>query len=353
MLKNLMNNFYFGKAGKADLTVEDMPTTRGQLFKETLRVRLSALVRLNLMYLVVWLPTIIVLALTAMGAMNVMNQMDLGDGTSTLTRYVEEAQVQAQAENASDAVKEAAGMDPGQVLDAGQVLDVLYSLLFSTLIWLFPCIAITGPATAGVAYVTRNWARDEHAFIWSDFKDAVKDNWKQALPVSIITGLLPLVVFVAWRFYGAQAATSAFYVLPQVLVLMLGIVWMLTVTYLYPLMVSYKLSFKDLIRNGLLLAVARLPMSVGIRLLHCVPVALGALVIYSLSPQWGALGLAAWYIIIGYSLSRFITASYTNGVFEKYINPRIEGAPVNAGLYVDEDTDEDDDDADEGVTEEK
>ena len=343
MLKNLMNNFYFGKAGKADLTVEDMPTTRGQLFKETLRVRFSALIRLNLMYLVVWLPTIILLALTAMGAMNVINQMDLGDGTSTLTRYVEDAQLQAQAENASEAVREAAGMDPGQVLNAEQVLDSLYSLLFSALLWLFPCVAITGPATAGVAYVTRNWARDQHAFIWSDLKDAMKENWKQALPVSVITGALPLVVFVAWRFYGAQAATSPFFVLPQVLVLMIGIIWMLTVTYLYPLMVTYQLRFRELLRNGLVLAVARLPMSVGIRLLHCVPVLLGAAVIYFLSPQWGSLGLAFYYIIIGYTLSRFVTASYTNGVFEKYINPRIEGAPVNQGLYVDTEEDEADD----------
>ena len=348
MFKNLMNNYFYGKAGKADLNVEDMPATRPQLFRETLRVRFSALIRLNLMYLVVWLPTIVILAMGGATAMNAMNQMDLGDGTSSLTRYVAEAQDQAQEADASEAVKEAAQMNPGQVLSAQQVVDALYSVLFSTLLWLFPCIAITGPATAGVTYVTRNWARDEHAFIWSDFKDAVKDNWKQALPVSVITGALPLVVFVAWRFYGAQAEASPFFIVPQVLVLMIGIIWSISVTYMYPLMVSYKLRFSELMRNALLIAVARLPMSVGIRLLHCVPCLIAGVVIYFFSPQWGALGLAAYYILIGYTLSRFVTASYTNAIFERFINPRIEGAPVNKGLYLEPDEDEDEDSAEDG-----
>ena len=53
----------------------------------------------------------------------------------------------------------------------------LQNSILRLLAWLIPCIAITGPLTAGICYVTRNWARDEHAFIWSDFRDAVKENW--------------------------------------------------------------------------------------------------------------------------------------------------------------------------------
>ena len=45
-------------------------------------------------------------------------------------------------------------------------------------------------------------------------------------------------------------------------------------------------------------------------------------------------------MIIGFSLSRFITASYTNAVFDRYINPRIEGAKVNQGLREKEEDDD-------------
>ena len=42
------------------------------------------------------------------------------------------------------------------------------------------------------------------------------------------------------------------------------------------------------------------------------------------------------------SMSRFIFASYTNGIFDKFINSHIEGAKVNQGIASeDEDDDED------------
>jgi len=41
-----------------------------------------------------------------------------------------------------------------------------------------------------------------------------------------------------------------------------------------------------------------------------------------------------------------VGASFTNAVFDKYINVKIEGAQVNRGLYVEEDDDEDGEDAD-------
>ena len=98
---------------------------------------------------------------------------------------------------------------------------------------------------------------------------------------------------------------------------------------------------RDVIRNGLLLAVARLPMSVGIRLLHCMPAIICGALIYLWNPMIGMLILFGWYFLIGFSLSRFVTASYTNAVFDRYINPRIEGAKVNQGLRKPEDDEED------------
>ena len=209
---------------------------------------------------------------------------------------------------------------------------------------LIPCVTITGIVTPGVAYVTRNWSRDEHAFIWSDFKDAVKENWKQGIVLSLVTSLVPIIVYTCWNFYGSLASTqSAFMMVPQVLVLMVGVIWYLAITYMHPLIVSYKLKMKDVVRNGVLLAIARLPMSVGIRLLHCVPMIIGVGLAFFVSPMYCILGLFAYYLIIGFSLSRFVTASYTNGVFDRFINSKIEGAVVNRGLNTEADDDEDED----------
>ena len=58
--------------------------------------------------------------------------------------------------------------------------------------------------------------------------------------------------------------------------------------------------------------------------------------------------LCGYYMLIGFSLSRFITASYTNAVFDRFINSRIEGARVNQGLKAPED-DEDEEETENGT----
>ena len=310
MFGKFMNNYYYGKSGKGDYNKEDLPTNRWQLFWEMLRVRLSGLCRLNLMYLVAWLPTMLVLLFGITGILTGLMGED------------------------------------GELVANADVL--LMGMVQTTLLLLVPCITITGIATPGVAYVTRNWSRDEHAFIWSDFKDAVKLNWKQGVLTALITGILPLAVWVGWDFYGEMAnTTSVWMIVPQMLVLMIGILWSLAVTYMHPLIVTYQLKFKDVLRNAFLLAIARLPMSVGIRLLHCLPLVIAVLLALVVNPLYCVMGLFFYYALIGFGLSRFITASFTNAVFDKYINSQIEGAVVNRGLNTEVEDDDFDDEEEE------
>lgn len=336
MFGRMMNNYYYGKSGKGDFRKEDMPSNRWQLFMDTLRTRFSALVRLNLLYALIFLPTMIVLMLNFTNFLSGLSTMIMIQDND-YARYVEIMQEQGSEVKITE---EDYNTLKGSELNMSAYMD---STLYSTLLWLIPCLAITGPFTAGLSYVTRNWARDEHAFIWTDFKDALKANWKQSLILSAITSVLPAAVYVGWRFYGQMASQNMIMIVPQVLVVLVSVIWALSITYMHPLVVSYELKTMDVIRNGLLLGVARLPMSVGIRLLHCVPGLIGAAIAFLWEPMYAMLFLFAWYVLIGFSLSRFITASYTNAVFDRYINSRIEGAKVNRGLRSDEDDDGDDD----------
>ena len=336
MFGRMMNNYYYGKSGKGDFRKEDMPENRWELFWDTLRTRLASLFRLNLIYMLIWLPAIITLVTSSIGIItNVNTVLSAQDGS--LKAMVEaSAGTENELNYTDENIAEIAKINP---------MDLVSSSVYRMLLILIPCIAITGPFTAGLSYVTRNWARDEHAFIWSDFMDAVKANWKQSLVLSVITGLLPLVVYVGWQFYGQMALKQPFMTIPQILTLMIAVIWAICITYLHPLAVTYELKMKELLRNGLLLGVARLPMSVGIRLLHCVPLLLGVLLGYFWNPIYAVMIIAAYYILIGFSLSRFVTASYTNAVFDRFINSRIEGAVVNRGLRQDtEDEDEEESD---------
>ena len=335
MFGRMMNNYYYGKSGKGDFRKEDLPQNRRELFRDTLKTRLSALCRINLLYMLIFLPTMIMLMVFFTNTLSTTSNLMMIE-QNDYASYVEQMQ---EAEQEVRISEEDYNALKSQAINYNDLLD---SALFRALIWLVPCLAITGPFTAGLSYVTRNWARDEHAFIWTDFKDAVKANWKQSLVLSVITSVLPLLVYVGWRFYGQMAEKNPVMVVPQVLVLLIALIWSISITYMHPLAVTYELKMKDLIRNGLLLGVARLPMSVGIRLLHCVPAVIGGILIWFWNPMIGMLILFGYYVLIGFSLSRFVTASYTNAVFDRFINPRIEGAKVDQGLYKPEEDEEDD-----------
>lgn len=314
-----MNSYYYGKSGKGDYTPDDLPKNRWQLFMEMLRTRMSGLCRMNLMYFVAWLPAMIAISLWVVSFGVALNNSFPVDEAGNIIEEVAANGVQS-------------------------FWQTLNDMNFMTLLILIPCIAITGPFTAGLSYVTRNWARDEHAFPWADYKDAIKANWKQGLLVSTITGCVPFLVYICWRFYGDMAVGNAVWVIPQMLILMLGILWALAVTYMYPMMVTYQMNFRTIIRNSFILAVGRLPGSVGIRLLHCVPTVLFTVIFLLTLQPWVLMLLFAYYLVFGFAFSRFITASFTNAVFDKYINSRIEGAQVNRGLSQEDDDDDDDDD---------
>ena len=378
MFGRMMNNYYYGKSGKGDFRKDDMPETRMQLFRDTLRTRLSGLCRLNLLYMLVWLPAMLVLLLNVSNLWNRV-QTEAAISAYDYTEYAEmlqerERQITISEEeynqlratlqerdriyndSSYEAYLERIREEGGEALTEAEFLSVRTSAatgvtngILRLLLILFPCIAITGPFTAGLSYVTRNWARDEHAFIWTDFKDAVKANWKIPLLLSTITGALPVLIYEGWITYGRMANQNMIMVIPQMLVVMVGVIWAICITYMHPLTVTYDLKVKGVLRNGLLLGIARLPFSVGIRLLHCVPILIGFIVVwfFGLDPLLGILILCGYYMIIGFSLSRFITASYTNAVFDRFINPQIEGAKVNQGLREKEDFDADEDEEDE------
>ena len=324
MFGKMMNRFYYGKSGKGDYTREDLPETRWQLFWEMLRVRFTALFKLNIMYMVAWLPAIIVIGRALM----------LGfSGLANLS----EMQLQMEAgEIAAEMVRDT----------TLQYQAAMQGVLMQTLLLLAPAIAITGPFTAGAAYVTRNWARDEHSFIWSDFWDAVKGNWKQGLLTSIITGVMPLFMYVSWTVYGNMAKTMPVCYVAQVLCIMIGLLWMMSLMYTYPQMITYDLKYPALIRNSLIMLIGRLPMTAGLKLLSVVPAVLCA-VVSLLTPyaMYAMLVYGLYYVLLGFALSRFVGASYANAVFDRYINVKIEGAEVGRGLQQMSDDDEEDDEA--------
>ena len=308
---SFFDRYFYGKAGKRDYSEMDMPKNRVSLFFLVLKDHFFDLIKINFLQLVFWLPFLIWTYINMMAIQTI------------------DAQPMLEMENG-----------------AQQLMSTMGSYLMMWLIGLIPCTAITGPSSAGAAYVMRNWARDQHAFLFSDFKDAFKSNWKQALPVSVITALVPVLAYTAVVYYGTLASSNTLMLIPLVLVFSATLMWVLMLPLLYPMMIGYELRFSALMKNALFMAAARLPQLMMARLITFVPIAALLMGLYT-GNAVVILVVSLYYMLFGFAFSRLVYASIANSVFDQFLNPHIEGAPVGLGLRPHSEEDELLDDEDE------
>ena len=284
-IKDIYHNYFYGKANKRDFTEADLPSDRIKLFMEVLKVRKGSMIGLNLLYILIWIPVAIWTAVNCIQLFTIQTAM-------------------------------------------------YESLLLTYLLVLFPLTAITGPFTAGIAYVMRNWARDEHSFPYSDFKTGMKNNWKQALPMSLISGMVPLNLYLCIRFYSGMTNSSVLFYIPSAILVFAAMIWMLSVQLMPTMMVTYDLRFSALVKNCVLLTLANLLKSMGIRfgtLLLPFLLLLGMLLFPSAMGWLGAILIIAYAMFIP-CFNKLVQASFSNYICEKYLNPKIEGAAVDIGL---------------------
>ncbi len=152
-------------------------------------------------------------------------------------------------------------------------------------------VVTQGLAQAGLTFVTRNYAREKHVFLPSDFFDTIKKNWKQAL----VTGILELIiggllvfnlVFFAWPATADMSIPGLLYFGVTIFMLVL---FCYIRYYLYIQIITFKFTLKQVWKNSLLLAIAGLKQNLIITgsLLLCY--ALAILLFFAF--DWAALAI--------------------------------------------------------------
>ncbi len=127
-----------------------------------------------------------------------------------------------------------------------------WKMIGLNLIYFLFCLPIVtiGPATAGMMYVLRNYSRQRHAFLWSDFIDAFKKNFKQSFIVGICNLLLVFALYYALVFYYYNIPKSSFLWIPFVVCIMAAIILLLTNYYITLMIVSTHLKLRQILRNS-------------------------------------------------------------------------------------------------------
>lgn len=189
----------------------------------------------------------------------------------------------------------------GQVLD-----DLMLKFMFGTIFLCIPVITV-GPAQAGFSYVLRNYSREEHAFIWWDFKDNALKNFKESLIISIIDFIVILIVGIDINIYFTANNSNILMSLASGLLILAFVIYLMMHMYIYPMLVTFKLSIRQIFRNALIFAMMRFLPNLGILLL-CV----------------GILIATFWMPVIGFILLPLITLSTIGFITNFYVYPQLK-----------------------------
>ncbi len=198
-----------------------------------------------------------------------------------------------------------------EVVQGNLAVDLTFRFILGASFMCIPLITV-GPAQAGLTYVLRNYSREEHAWVWWDFKEYALKNMKQGFAVSVIDLLVTSFAGIVINYYLIlNKDGNIFYTAATGFVVIAFILYIMMHMYIYPMMVTFKLTVKELYKNALLFAVVRFIPNLGILALCALIVILA----FGLNPIVGII----LYIIILISLIGLITNFYVYPVLKKYM----------------------------------
>ena len=120
---------------------------------------------------------------------------------------------------------------------------------------ILPVVTI-GPATAGFTYLLRQYANQEHAFMWHDYIRVAKKNLKQSLAIFLLNTVVIACLFFAYPFYSDLffRLQDSWAIIPLCGCVIVTILFVLMNFYIHVMMITFRLSVWQLIKNSFLLA---------------------------------------------------------------------------------------------------
>ena len=171
-----------------------------------------------------------------------------------------------------------------------------------TYLILLPVILLF-PFLAGLTLVTRNYAREEHAFIFSDFFDAVKENWKNFLIDGVICYLLAILFSISIPYYVSMSTHGILYFIAAAICSGFCLLVVFSQYYIPVMIVTFDLNMKQILKNSLIFSI----LGIWRNLLVTVVIAVFALLLYLSQIMALTITIAAVFMIfLIFSLVSFL-----------------------------------------------
>lgn len=281
----------YNKPGKG-VNKRDPNKPRISIFFELLFRKLWRLIKVNMLYMITAIPTFLVTMLL------------MGFFSSRITNALMPVLAEVMGVSASD-------MSNPEFVSQVLMLDVIIRVVFA---FLFTLFLGQGPATAGITYILRNYAREEHAWMLSDWWQHTKSNFRQSLVIWIIDLIVVCMLVVAFDFYSKLGGAASYLIY---VIIFISIVYLIMHFYIYQLMITFENSIKNIFRNAFVLAMQRGPQNLLI-LLILVALHIGIPYI-GLMSGWT---MGAWLIFA--ALEVFLLVAVSGFMVNFFVYPQLE-----------------------------
>lgn len=185
--------------------------------------------------------------------------------------------------NAGDAVGgalAAEGMTDIQILELKAAVHIVLSVGFGFLI---TALLGSGAPRAGLSFVLRNYSREEHAFLWSDFLENTKKNLGKGTVIFLIDVLFTFIICLDIASYGG--AGTFWGLIASYIALFIFIIYILMHPYIYMILVTFGLKLKAAYKNAFMLTTVKIFQNAGCLVLAVIM----TLVILELANRWPVL----------------------------------------------------------------
>ena len=192
----------------------------------------------------------------------------------------------------------------------GRWLAFLLDALLISVAWVvcsLPIVTI-GAATAALHKVAQAIVYDTDNGIFKTFFRAFRENFKQATALWLMMLFFAAAMGCNYMLISGFVAGTPATVLKGALVVAIGLVLVMA-AYMFPLMVRYTNTLRELATNALILAVVKLPRTVGLFLLSCMPLLILALSLETF------LNTMVFWLAIGFGFTAYMSASLLKPVF--------------------------------------
>ncbi|MBR2340936.1 MAG: hypothetical protein IKA72_00820 [Clostridia bacterium] len=296
-----------GKERSEEYARSTLPTNRFQLFWDIFKGSFGKIVKCNLLMLLFFIPLLIVILFGG-----IYKDLDLYPFGSNLTiGYPATPDVQGLSELVTF---QSEGM-----------------ILFGVVIASF----IVAVGLAGGMYVVRNMVWTEGIFVTNDFWRGIKLNYKNALQTALFFSITLLLMKTIINSANLSLATATLpkwqevwmeisIVMSYVFLAFAGMMslWMIA------LGVNYVQSFWVMLKNAALICIGSLPQTIFFGVIAIAPFLL-FLINSSFLMTWSLVILC----LFAFTWTLLVWLDFAQWLFDKYINPKIEGAKVGRGIY--------------------